>query len=143
MPVDTIGRNLSYGKTDAGRRLALLLRQVGAPEGWDLTDKEIVDTGSALQIVPEEYEGRAVVYVHAGAPDPEHDPTPTMSFVRSLAGFSLYRQRNRRVNAWVAKGTSLWIATYVEPYSSTNGAVAPEVVDATDAWFESLTSRAS
>src|SRR5687768_11550199 len=51
--------------------ISSVLLEVGAPEGWRLTEADIHDTRSALSLTPPRYPDRMDVYVHAGVPDLE------------------------------------------------------------------------
>jgi hypothetical protein len=116
--------------------LTSVLTDVGAPEGLSLSDAEIVDTGSALEILPESYIGRMSVYVHAGVPDPEHDPTSSMHVLRAGLDFTLYFREGDTTQSYVAEGGGVWVSLYA--YSSSDGPVSWTEPDAIPSWFNAI-----
>lgn len=115
--------------------LSSVLTSAGAPEGWDVSPADIHDTQSALRISLPEYEERGLdVYVHAGVPDMEHDPRPSMDSYGPLHGYDVYYAQNNQatLQQYLAASPRLWIMLYV--YTDEPGRAVSE--NEYKSWFE-------
>jgi hypothetical protein len=100
--------------------LTSVLARVGSPEGLPLDTEDINDTGTALQIGGDRDE--VVLYVHAGAPDLEHDPRPSMLRTGSIGDYALYSSGEGTVRQYGAFASHTWLS--LSAYASTPASAA-------------------
>jgi DNA-binding beta-propeller fold protein YncE len=87
--------------------LASILVTVGSPDGQPLAVEDLNDTGSALQVG--DARGEVVLYVHASAPDLEHDPRPSMVKTGSVGDYELYTSVEGTVRHFGAFAPTTWV----------------------------------
>jgi hypothetical protein len=87
--------------------LSSVLVRVGSPDGQPLSEVDIDDTGSALEITHARAE--VTLYVHAGVPDLEHDPRRNMLKVGSSGGYDLYASGRGKVRQFGAFAATTWV----------------------------------
>ena len=130
--------NRLYGRSTEGLQLRELLKRIGGLKGSLLSDGEILDTGSALEIRSPDLAGRARVYVHASAPDPEHDPRRFMLPGGAVAHFALYESDRPRLLELGAFSREAWLEVYLWPFGETSEAPSAELRQMGREWFERL-----
>jgi hypothetical protein len=87
--------------------LTSVLERVGSPDGRPLGEGDIDDTGSALEITRPRDE--VALYVHAGVPDLEHDPRPSMVKIGSSGAYDLYASGRGKVRRFGAFASTTWL----------------------------------
>ena len=115
--------------------LRSILVGVGSPDWQPLSEEDVRDTGSALQIG--DAGGPVTLYVHGGVPDLEHDPRPSMVKLRASGDYDLYTSGAGTVRQFSAFGPTTWLtlSMYAE-----DAAVASRWESNTDVrgWLERL-----
>ncbi|MEO8292977.1 MAG: hypothetical protein ABI635_07525 [Actinomycetota bacterium] len=115
--------------------LTSVLVNVVSPDGQPLSEADIHDTGSALQIGGARSE--VVLYAYASVPDLEHDPRPSMVRTGSIGYYDLYAGGNGKVRQYGAFGPGTWLslsAYATTPATATRWAAKTDV----HAWLKAV-----
>lgn len=100
--------------------LRSILVGAGSPNGLPLSEEDVRDTGSALQIG--EAGGQVTLYVHGGVPDLEHDPRPNMERIGESGDYDIYASAEGKVRQFGAFGRTTWLT--VSAYAETAAAAS-------------------
>lgn len=118
--------------------LTSVLVNVGSPSGQPLSEEDINDTGSALQIGGDRRE--VVLYAYASVPDLEHDPRPSMVRAGSIGDYALYTSVHATVRQYAAMSPDTWLS--LSAYASTPGAATRWAAETdVQAWLQAVIAR--
>lgn len=136
-PACVLPDDLSYWREHLGSWLRYIVQRVGAPEGWALNANDIFETGTALELRPDEYSDRFTIDVLASPPDMDHDAREHMLPVGQQGDWEMYHSREGRMEAFLAAGPTLWISLYA--YSDVeDGSIDWQPEDAPDVWVAAV-----
>jgi hypothetical protein len=133
--------NGSYGESPPGRWLRRLLLEIGVPEAPRLREEEIIDTGTALQVLPAEYSGDLHVYVIAQRPpDPEFSPA-SRDAIGHIGESTLYFKDGRPWRSFTAHSDEWQLSLLAYPGPGQTVTWSPNTEAVRD-WFSEALSRA-
>lgn len=119
--------------------LEAILRRVGVPGQGTVPARRLHDTGTALQVSRSSYGRRLSVFINAGPPDPEHNPTPHLERSGRDGPFTLYVGGSETAYVFHAQSEELWVSLYA--YSNTETPVTWQPRNAVVTWFGKFAKR--
>lgn len=139
-PACVLPDDLSYWREHLGSWLRDIVQRVGAPEGWALNANDIFETGTALELRPDEYSDRFTIDVLAAPPDMDHDAREHMDLLGQQGDYMMYFFSEGSREHIMAAGPTLWISLYA--YSDMeNGSIVWQSEDAPEVWIMNVLSE--
>ncbi len=127
-------------RTKVAPWLTSILASVGAPDGQPLSEGDINDTHTALQIDAADGQADVVLYIFASVPDLDHDPRPSMLRTGSIDEYALYASGDGKVRQYAAISSELWLS--LSAYASTPRTAATwERETDVHGWFQAMLAR--
>lgn len=124
----------SYGQTIPGRWLEDVIVDLGGPGGYDVTDEEVKDTGTALEIDVPAYGHDPTIYATMLTPgdDPNITSSPPEVELGKRGGYTLYLQNGNPWESYKAVGEDWQLSLIAYPGVDSDQVAWP---DATRDWL--------
>jgi hypothetical protein len=107
----------SYGRTIPGRWLKEVILNLGAPGGYEVTNKQVRDTGTALSIDIPQYDNDPTIYATMLTPgdDPNITSSPPKEEVGRHGSYTLYLQKGNPWQSYTAIGADWQLSLIAYP----------------------------